>query len=209
MVGGPLERHTFYGQEGRGSMTGQLLYLVLGLGLLFCFLILGVRGRGNSVPDSRALNALRLMVRLDGLSFAHLEFLLDDADYQLLRSESLLAGTAKRLRRDRRDLAIMWMDLLVSDLKELWRFRRFLVRRGVAAGFDEEVRIYWSFVFSILLLRLVKLFIRCFGPFALRRATRRAAWLAEVMTHAPAHLLSRLPSETWSDIEQSWARTTA
>jgi len=205
-VAGTLEGDAFQRSEGRSLMIGLALYTLLGLALFLCFLVLGLRGHPKGPPDLRAVDAVTHMVGLEGLSFAHFDLLLDDSDYKRLLSLPALRGTAKQFRKDRGELASLWIGLLLNDLKNLWRFRRFLVRQGAPAGLSEEAEILCKFLASAILLHLVRLFIRFSGPFVLARTARRAKRLVEIVSYAPARVLSRIPSTGWTEIEQSWAR---
>jgi uncharacterized protein YjeT (DUF2065 family) len=190
-------------------VIGLTLIGFLGFGLFVCFLIMGIRCSPRTTPDSLVVSAVHRIVGLEGLSFAHFELLLEDSDYRMLRSLPALLGTAKQFRKDRGELAILWIGLLLKDLKNLWRFRRFLVRRGAPAGFTEEVKIGCTFVFSFFLLHALTFLIRCWGPFALPGATRQAKRMVETMCYAPARVLRRIPETGWAEIAQSWARSAA
>ena len=209
MVDRPLEPDAFDRSKGRALVSGLVIYAFLGLVLFLTFLVIGLRGARQAMPDSLSVTAVKQMVGLEGLSFTQLELVLDDSDYKLLRTHADLRGIANTLRKERQKLAILWIAMLVNDLKKLWRFRRFLVRRGVPAKFGEEVKIACVFLLSFLLLHLLELFIRCSGPFAIPGMARRANRLLEAMSYAPARVLSRIPSAGWAEIEQSWARSSA
>ena len=190
-------------------MTSLALYVLLGVVLFLSFLVMGLRGGSTPMPDSRAVDAVTQIVGLEGLSFAHFEVLLNGSDYEMLRSHPMLRTTAEQFRRDRGELAILWIGLLLNDLRKLWRFRRFLVGRGAPADFGEEAAIFGNFVFSLLSLQLLRIFIRCFGPFAFSRATADAKRVVEIMSYGPARILSRVPNSGWAEIAQDWAGGTA
>lgn len=193
--------------EGFAFVIGLILFGLIGLGLFISFLLIGLQGPPKIIPDPTAVSAVRQMVKLDGLAFANSQQLLDDTEYEVLRSNPDLIKVAARFRRERKELAILWTSLLLSDLKKLWRFRRFLVRRGVPGGFGEEIKVLQAFVFSVIFLNLLKLLIRTAGPFVLYRMTRRARLLVERMSYASASLLSRFPPRGWPEVERSWIRS--
>lgn len=186
-------------------MIVVISFAVLGLALFCCFLFIGLWDFPGEVSQPPAVQAVRQMVKLDGLAFAGAPLLSDDTDYRMLLSHPALRETARKLRRDRRDLSLLWIGLLRKDLRALYRFRRFLVHRGAAAGLGEEMKILRAFVLSLLLLEWGGLVIRVAGPFALRGMGRRARDVVEVMSYAPALALSRIPQTGWPELEQSWA----
>jgi len=190
-------------------MTELILYIPAGLGIFFSFLILAASGTPRSNPDFQALTAVQRMAGLEGLSFAHFELLLDDADYRVLRSLPALRQIARQFRKERAELVLLWIGLLLGDLKNLWRLRRFLVRCGAPSGFGEELQVLLCYSSSMILLHVVKLLVRTCGPFALRAATRRAGTLVVGIAHIPALVLSRIPATRWAEIEQNWGESAA
>ena len=190
-------------------MTGLLLFLIVGIVLFIGFLAMSLRGAPKSVPDSSALSAVTQMVALEGSSFANPNRLLDDAEYQILLSNPDLRPLAKRFRKERQELAVLWISSLLIDVKTLWRFRQFLIRQGVSATLGEELEILQAFVLSVVFLSLVKASICVFGPFMLAQATRRARRGVDKMSYATAGVLGRIPPAGWPEIERSWARGAA
>jgi hypothetical protein len=190
-------------------MIDLVLFIFLGLALLIVFVLLGLQGPPKTMPDASAMAAVGQMVSLQGASFIHGERLLDDAEYQLLRTNPVLRPVAERLRKDRRELALLWISSLLSDLNTLWRFRRFLIRRGAPARLREELAILRSFLVAVIFLNLLKVSILTLGPFAFSRMTRRAGRLVESMSHATAGMLGRIPPAGWPELERAWMSTAA
>ena len=124
---GSNDRH---GPEGQAIMTVLLLFMIVGIAMFAGFLAMSLRGAPKEVPDTSALSAVSEMVTLEGSTFANPNRLLDDTEYQILLSNPDLRRVARRFREERRDLAILWISSLLVDLKRLWHFRRFLIRRG-------------------------------------------------------------------------------
>jgi hypothetical protein len=186
-------------------MIDLLLFVIIGVALFAGFLVLGIRRAPRTAPDSFVVTAVGQMVRLDGLAFPNAAVLLDDSEYRLLCSNPYLQEVAKRFRRERQELAIAWISLLQGDLKTLWRFHRFLIRRGAPAHLREEFEILRTYVLSVILLSVLKLLIRTGGPFALPRAARRARRLVDSMSDAAASSLGRIPQTVWPEVERSWA----
>jgi hypothetical protein len=182
-----------------------IAFAFVGLGLFCSFLFIGLWDFPGKVSQAPAIEAVRQIVKLDGLAFAGAPLLSDDADYRMLLSHPALRETARKLRRDRRDLSLLWIGLLRNDLRALYRFRRFLVGRGAAAGLGEEMKILSAFVLSLLLLEWGGLVVRVAGPFALRGMARRVRAVVDLMSYAPALALSRIPRSSWPELQQSWA----
>jgi len=185
-------------------MTAIVIFALLGFVLFCCFLYIGLWDFPASVNNPPAVQAVRKMVKLNGLSLAGARVLSDDSDYRALLSHPALRETARKLRRDRQRLFLQWMRMLRNDLKELYRFRRFLVRCGADVGWGEELKILGAFLLALSLLQSAAFIAWIAGPFALRGATRRARRLVETMSYAPALALSRIPQTGWTELERNW-----
>ena len=190
-------------------MTELILFALVGAGLFGVFLFLGLKGTPKKLPDSSIVTAVGQMVRLEGLSFPHARRLLDDEEYQLLCSNPYLQQVAKKFKKERQELAIQWVSILLTDLKTLWSFRRFLIRHGAPARLGEELQIFETFVLSIVLLNLLKIQIGMFGPFALTNTTRRARRGVDKMSYATAGILSRIPKAGWDEVQRNWSQSVA
>ncbi|HJT68669.1 MAG TPA: hypothetical protein VJ731_00640, partial [Terriglobales bacterium] len=110
-----------------------------------------------------------------------------------------------RLRRERRDLALLWFCMLLEDLKKLHRFRGLLVRSGLSLRFYEEVQVAYQLGGSLIFLNFLKVLVRTCGPFALQNVMRRATVPINTMSRASAAFLNRLPSSQWPEIANQWA----
>jgi hypothetical protein len=190
-------------------MMNLILFAIFGLVLFGSFIVLALQGSPKSLPDSSAVRAVTEIINLEGSSFSNARRLLDDTDYQLLCSNPDLQRLAGRLRNERRQLTLMWISLLQADLLTLWRFRRFLIQRGVQSSLGEELGTLQALLLSLLFLNLLRLSIRTIGPFALPRATRQAGQLVESMSKGAALVLGRIPAAGWAEIERSWVQSAA
>jgi hypothetical protein len=204
-----LESHGFSCAYDHTAMINLILFTVLGLALFGSFIFIGLRDSPKGLPDSSAVLAVGQIINLEGSSFANARRLLDDTDYQVLCSNPDLRRLAERLRDDRKQLALTWLSLLQNDLLTLWRFRRFLIQRGVPSSLGEELRTVQVLVLSLLLLKCIRLSIRTAGPFALPRATRQAGQLVDSMSKGAALVLGRIPAAGWAEIERSWVKSAA
>ncbi len=204
-----LESHDFNCADNHTPMINLILFTTLGLVLFGTFIVLALQGSQRSLPDSSAVQAVTQIISLEGSSFANAKRLLDDTDYQALCSNPDLRRLAERLRSDRRQLALMWVSLLQNDLITLWRFRRFLIQRGVPSTVKEVLRTLQALVLSLVLLNFIRFSIHTAGPFALPRAARQAGQLVDSMSKGAALVLGRIPAAGWAEIERSWVKSAA
>ena len=190
-------------------MINLIFFAILGLLLFGSFIFLALQGSPKSLPDSSAVQAVSEIISLEANSFSNARRLLDDMDYQVLCSNPDLRRLAERLRNDRRQLALTWISQLQNDLLTLWRFRRFLIQRGVPSSVTEELGTLQALVLSLALLTFIRLSIRTVGPFSLPRATRQAGQLVDSMSKGAALVLGRIPAAGWAEIERSWVKSAA
>ena len=204
-----MESHDFNHTDHHKAMINLIFFTILGLALFGSFIFIALQGSPKSLPDSSAVQAVTEIIALEGSSFANARRLLDDTDYQALCSNPDLRRLAQRLRNDRKQLALTWISSLQNDLIRLWRFRRFLIQRGVPSSMSEELRTLQALSLSLVLLSFIRLSIRAAGPFALPRATRQAGQLVDSMSTGAALVLGRIPVAGWAEIERSWVKSAA
>jgi hypothetical protein len=188
-------------------MIPVVFTVALGAILLMMFLILGLQGPQEANADAVALTAVNQMVNRSGNSFIQGNCLLDDAEYRMLRSNPALHPVAVQLRSDRRELALLWINALLTDLRALWRFRRFVIQRGAPTKLGEEWAILRSLVAAMIFLNLLKLSVLALGPFAFAHAARHASLPVDAMSRAAASVLGRVPSTGWPDLQRAWMGT--
>lgn len=186
-------------------MITLIVFAFVGAVLFLSLLLIAHENRPTATKDGAALVAVGEILKLESLSLRNAESILDSSDYRALRSDPALAEVAKRLRRERRDLALLWFCMLLDDLKKLHRFRGFLVRSGLSVRFYEEVQIAYRLCSSVIFLNFLKVLVRTCGPFALQNVIRRATVPINSMSRASATLLNRLPSSQWPEIANQWA----
>lgn len=154
--------------------------------------------------NSAALIAVSEMVKLDSLSMRNANRILDSSEYLLLRSDPALTKVARRFRSERRQLALMWLSLLLGDLRKLARFRAFLVRSGLPSNTKQEIEIFSRLACSLIFINLLKTLVFIFGPFVLHGLIQRAKVPLEGMSRATATLLNELPASQWHDVARGW-----
>ncbi len=203
--------HGIRGAEGHESMIAiEIASLVFGGVLLFLiFVALALQGPPRTAADSSAISAVGQMVALQGVSFAGAKRLLDDAEFQMLRSSAQLRDVAKHFRKERKALALLWISLLRGDVLRLWRFRRFLANSGVPTTMGEELHILSSAVLAMGSLSLLWVVVYTAGPFALTSANRRAHRMVETMSYTSAQVLNRLPRTGWPELQRNWQKSVA
>jgi hypothetical protein len=206
-VDGELESDDFNCSDDHTAMINLIFLTILGLALFGSFIFIALQGSPRSLPDSSAVRAVTEIINLEGSSFSSAKRLLDDTDYQVLCSNPDLRRLAERLRNERRQLALTWISLLQNDLITLWRFRRFLIQRGIPSSVSEELGTLQALVLAVVLLTFIRLSIRAVGPFALPRATRQAGQLVDSMSKGTALVLGRIPAAGWAEIERSWVKS--
>lgn len=189
-------------------MNELILSIVLGALLFLVFFALALRGLPPTGHEL-ALEKLRRMVDLRGLAFPRPDLLFRRCDYELLESRAELRGLLKELRRQRGEIMQCWLGLLAEDVKALWRFRRFLVRNGIAVGALEELRVATTAVLALSCIFALRMLVACLGPFALAGLLGRARGLVETTLRLSANLLGQLPQATWSEVERRWGREAA
>jgi hypothetical protein len=190
-------------------MTQIALLVFVGVILFFVFLKIAIQGPAPSAPDSNAILAVRQIVHLNGLSFPNAQRFWDASEFQMLRSTPELRRVTVVFRKERQALALLWVGLLLDDVQNLWRFRRFLVRNGVHANIGEELQILQTAIVAVLFLNLLRILLRVAGPFALAGAAGQGRRLVERMSYASAGVLDRMPRAGWADVERDWQNSLA
>ncbi len=185
-------------------MNQLWLLFVAGMVLFVLFLALSLTGRPRMKPDPRPLAELERIVPLNGLVFGHAEVLLNPRDYQMLRSHAGLQRVARELRRDRREIVLLWLRLLQKDVLNLWRFRRLLVRGGAPAELSEELYVATASMLILGSLLGLRVIVAVVGPFAVPQLIRLTKGQAEGAYQASAALLARLPSGRLAELESQW-----
>ncbi len=185
-------------------MNQLIVLVVIGTSLLFLSLLALLKAPARNPAKSDTLETLLRIVRVPGLNFKHPELLFDDADYRAVLSEPRLRPVARRLWRDRRHMALLWLKMLQRDILSIWRFRRLLTR--YSADVDPSVE-GQTFVRALSLLALVvasRISVALFGPFVflhLVSITRRAA---ADFSQFCSLILARVPAHQLSAVEKKW-----
>lgn len=185
-------------------MITLVFFAFVGAMLFFSLLLVAQKNWPTATNEAAALIAVGEILKLESLSLRISKQILDSTDYRILRANPALAEVAKRFRRERRDLALLWFCMLLDDLKTLRRFRGFLIRGGLPTQFYEEVQVAYCLCTSVIFLNFLRALVCTCGPFALHTVIRRATAPIERMSRASAMLLNRLPSSRWHEIANQW-----
>lgn len=185
-------------------MNALLIYVVFAFIVFVSILLFAFKNTEEETADAAALIAVGEMVRPESLSRKTADQIFNARDYRLLRSNPALSVTARRFRRERRRIALMWFCLLREDLRKLHRFRGFLVQSGLSTSLSEEIQVGYQLCCAVIALNLMKMVVFVFGPFALEGFSRRARLPIEGMSRASAKLLNRLPSSQWQSVAREW-----
>src|SRR5204862_5764924 len=89
------------------------------------------------------------------------------------------------------------------------KFRRFLVRNGLLVSFREEAGVVFAALLALLYLKVVRVAVFIFGPFALHGALGNARLLVERLSTWGIAPLARVPAPRKAEIEQKWQQLLA
>jgi hypothetical protein len=180
----------------------SVLVSLLGLLLLFVFF---TRVDGTSAPTHASKQSHSAIAGLSAVCGPDLEVLLGNSDYLKLRSRPELKVVCDRFRRDRRRIVLMWLGELQSDLKVLWKFRRFLAGNGLPVTLREEAAVASTALMALLYLKIVQASVVVFGPFAAFQALRNAKLRVEEVSTLGAALLAAVPDPRKEELAERWA----
>ena len=196
-------------KKGHFPMTQLIVLFLGGAALLAFFVYLFLTSGPASNQDMGSTTMLQHIVSLPGIGFDKPQLLFNDRDYRFLRSIPKLEPLADQLRRERRDMVLLWFRLLHQDVVALLRFRRFLVRNDVAIRLTEEFQVDVTAISAIFYLYLLRLFFWFAGPFVLPRVINVSRHRVEMVSRICAGILARLPAAQRTDIEGKWAEEIA
>jgi hypothetical protein len=180
-----------------------ILVAVLGLGFLFVFLFRSSRSTGEAAGGAETRPAV---AGLSAACVSDFELVFRSEDYRKLRSRPELRPVSKQFWRDRRRIALMWLQELHTDVTILWELRRFLVGSGLHVTLGDEASVASVALAAVVYLRAVQATVFVFGPFATFRTLRNAKLLVEELSSVAAGLLARVPAPRKEEIEELWAR---
>lgn len=174
--------------------------LIVVLGFRALFRMLKPREMVWEFPE---INLMEL-VELRALSFQNSSRLFSNTDYRLLRAEPRLGEIAKRLRIDRRQLALQWLAAVRSDVSSLWRLRRLLAAYGVSEGTMVELSITVEVIFILAWISALRLCVFLLGPFAFHRIVAMGRRQVETYSRCCRSTLARLPRNKWPQFKAEW-----
>ena len=162
----------------------------------------------NRDAGSRQFPEMQLkdFVELRALSFRNFSVLFSDSDCRILRAEPRFVRIARRLRRDRRRMALTWLGAVRSDVLLLWRLRRLLTAYGISQGLGEETATTASIVSILVFLSILRVCVFLFGPFAFRQTASLARRHIEAYSRSCRAALGRLPKNKLAEFGAEWRR---
>jgi hypothetical protein len=147
---------------------------------------------------------LRNFVELRALSFKNFSVLFSDSDCRILRAEPRLVRIAKRIRIDRRRMALTWLAAVRSDVLLLWRLRRLLTAYGVSQGPVVETATTASIVSILAFISILRVCVFLFGPFAFGQTAYMARRHIETYSRSCRAALGRLPKNKLAEFGAEW-----
>ena len=175
-----------------------LVFLCLSL-FLFFFL------RCDGVAQDNRVDQTHPVAGLSAITLPHFEVIVGAEDYRKLRRRPELQSVREIFWRERRRIALMWLGELQKDVHILWKFRRFLVRNALPVTFQQETTVVGTALLALLFLRVARLVVFIFGPFALHEAVAKAGVLVELLSRFVVTPLGRVSALRRAEVERQWA----
>lgn len=183
-----------------------LLALLLGGCAIVAVAIFGLFRMPNGKTGNLQVAEIRLadLIEFGALSFKNFPRLFSDFDWRLLRTEPRLSRIAKRLRVERRRLALQWLASVRSDVVSLWQLRRLLIAYGVSLGPASEVAMTCRVICVLISISALRCCVFVFGPFAFQRIASRSRKYIETYSRSCQAALGRLPKSKVADFASAW-----
>jgi len=184
----------------------SLLALLFGGAVIAVLGLYALTRMPHKRTDSLQVGEIRLtdLIELRALSFKNFPSLFSDSDYRILRTEPRLNRVAKRLRIERRRLALQWLASVRADVLSLWLLRRLLIAYGVSLGPVSELAMTCRVIFALISISALQCCVFVFGPFAFQRMTSRSRKYIETYSRSCQAALGRLPKSKVSDFAAAW-----
>jgi len=186
-------------------MIGLFALLLVGCAIV-AVAILGL----FEMPNGKTANLQGVEIQLTdfmelrALSFHNFSRLFSDSDCRVLRVEPRLVPLAKRLRMERRRLALQWLASVRSDVLSLWLLRRLLIAYGVSLGPASELAMTGRVIFALISISALRCCVFVFGPFAFQRIASRSRKYIETYSRSCQAALVRLPKTKVADFAAAW-----
>lgn len=186
-------------------MLELTILLLAGLILAVLFVWWAVKLWAREIEALPAqVGELLQLVPLSGISYDRVEQLFDATDYRYL-DRLRLHDAARRLERDRRQVALLWLRLMHEDFDKLQQFRRILMTCGVRTSPRAE----WTLLMNSLSFRLLHglfaVWIRLLGLYATPRAHTALVGSARAVSSQVAAFLARLSPGQLAEVKQRWS----
>lgn len=204
-MAGALDGCTPLASEGSKTVTQLLALLVIGIAIVAWGLFALFRMPKNETAYAQFHDIeFADFIELRALNFRSPVRLFCDEDYRVLLKDSRLVSIAKRLRRDRRKIALHWLAELRVDVLELWRLRRLLITYGVTQGWVEELETALTAVSIQLCIALLQIGVFTLGPFALVKIVDYVYRTLSRYARSCYVALARLPKAEFAQFSAEW-----
>lgn len=184
------------------AISVSIAFLCLALFLAFFTRREGIPVKGDSESDRPAIKGL-------SGTCEHFDVVFSSDDYETLRTRPELKLVLKRYRRDRRQIALMCLRELATDVRVLWEFRRLMVRNGLRVELREELVVAVLASSALLYLNFARTIVAVLGPFSLVSVLRLAKLPVGRLSNHDAASLAGLPVTIRTTVERDWARKLA
>jgi hypothetical protein len=186
-------------------MIGLLALLLVGC-VIVTFSMFGLLRMLKGKTGSLQVAEIQLtdFIELRALSFKNFPRLFSDYDWRLLRTEPRLNRIAKRLRVERRRLALQWLASVRSDVVSLWQLRRLLIAYGVSLGPASELAMTCRVICVLISISVLRCCVFVFGPFTFQRIASRSRKYIEIYSRSCQAALGRLPKSKVADFASAW-----
>ena len=184
------------------AISVWIAFLCLALFLAFFTRREGIPVNGDSESDRPAIKGL-------SGTYEHFDVVFSSDDYETLRTRPELKLVLKRYRRDRRQIALMCLRELATDVRVLWEFRRLMVRNGLRVELREELVVAVLASSALLYLNFARTIVAVLGPFSLVGVLRLAKLPVGRLSNHDAASLAGLPMTIRTTVERDWARKLA
>jgi hypothetical protein len=143
-------------------------------------------------------------IELRGLSLKNFSLLFSASDWKILVAEPRLVPIAKRLRMDRRTLALRWLAAVRLDVVSLWRLHRLLTAYGVSQGLGAELATTARAAGILTFIFVLRLCVFVFGPFAFQDIADWSRQAIETYSQGCRAALERLPRNKLAEFSAEW-----
>jgi hypothetical protein len=192
-------------------MVGLIVSLLVVAGLAVFLVLLARRrsapvapGSGRKIVDARsALD--RLQNGLLPAEFVERIYDRRDLDYVMANAPR---GVQKEFVAERKRIAIAWIDRVREEIRELWQFHLRESRHHKTMSVRSEIALAFDFFSLLAACRILRVFVRLRGPYAVPKFVHATMTAAERVCDASERSLAMLTPDLPRAQETDDARAT-